>query len=131
MTWQKRNSIRDWSATQRASFLGEAKQTVRSLAVFQTAVDQRARPTCVVIGYAANKRDIGQTSSDLVYKPILLQPAHDLRIYDLFRNRPHRDVGHLRLPVRDFVGVADIGVQEIPSRAQNTLHLGEESGDVL
>src|SRR6202008_3490643 len=49
-----------------ASILGKAEQPVRSFAVFQTAVDQRARPTCIVTGYAAPKRDIRQTTSDLV-----------------------------------------------------------------
>jgi hypothetical protein len=47
------------------SILGKAKQPVRSLAVFQTTVEQRARPAGVIIGYAAQKRDVRQTTRDL------------------------------------------------------------------
>jgi hypothetical protein len=61
-----RNSTLDWSAIQRASILGKAEHPVRSLTVFQTAVDQRARPACIVTRYAAHKRDIRKTASELV-----------------------------------------------------------------
>ena len=49
----------------------------------------------------------------------------------MFGYQTHGNAGKLRLPGCEFVGVADIGIQEMPSRAQHTLHFGEETADIL
>ena len=57
---------------------------------------------------------------------VFLNPAHHLRIDFPLRKHPHGAGSQSRLPFGDTDAGAQIGVQEMPGRAQHARHFGED-----